>query len=801
MLTGLEQKSVRQKLIYTSLLVTGLAIFVGLIISIIEDVRTTHENTRDQLIVLTDVVAMNSASALLLNNIGGVTKNLEMLRANNIILHAEMLDFDQNVIANYESKISKENAWMSVFQFITRLEVERPVKLNDTTLASLMVEADMAPVWSNLIAQWLVKFAVLSTIFLVSYLTLRKTSNYVLGPIQRLAKAIRNIIDSGDYSLRVEKTSDDELGDLTSEFNLMLSHIEDRDSQLKRSNEALAQVQEPIVLRDVHLNCEYVNPAFTAMFGYTLDDLKGSDFSLEVENQRDSDISHVEAYEVAKREGVYRGEVSRQAKDGKIMPLHRLISPVKDNSGEVKGYVTVLSDISDQKDAEELIWRQANYDALTGLPNRLMFTERLKHDMAQVKQSKSTLALMFLDLDHFKEINDTLGHDMGDALLKEVSKRILSCVRGTDSVGYMESVARLGGDEFTVILNEVKGINGAELVANRVLEKLAQPFQLGKEVVHISASIGIVETYPGEVIDTDTLIKHADIAMYDAKQRGRNRFSRFSRAMLIEAQKRRHLINDIHEALKHNQFHLVYQPIVDIKTNQIVKAEALIRWHHPEEGVINPADFISVAEDAGLIEDIGDWVFREAAQQVAKWRKNLYKDFQISINKSPVQLHSMDNEKISWFDYLKELGLPGESVIVEITEGVFLNKNAVVTDKLHEFREAGMQISLDDFGTGYSSLSYLLKFEIDYIKIDQSFVKNLSINRQDLVLCEAMIVMAHKLGMKVVAEGIETQVQLGMLADAGCDYGQGYMLSKPLEPIDFEKLYKNRDIKSYMETV
>ena len=799
MLTGLESLSVRNKLIFTSMLVTGLAILVGMVISIVEDVRNTSHSTKEHLIVLTDMAAANSASALAFNDAKAAKETLSVLSTNRIITRADVIDENQNIFATFESEVNQQASWMSEYPFLTRLTIERPVTLKGSQLGTLLVVADMASVWDTLITQWLVKFSVLSTIFLMSYLVLRNTSSYVLGPIQRLAKAIREISDSGDYSLRVVKTSTDELGLLTEEFNSMLTQIEDRDSQLQQSNEALAQVQEPIVLTDINLNCEYVNPAFTSTFGYTLAELKGHKFSLEVKNRAKTEFSEAEAYNIAKNEGVHRGEVNRQTKDGRILPVKRHISPVRDKSGEVKGYVTVLTDISEQKDAEELIWRQANFDTLTGLPNRLMFTHRLKQELSKVSRSKLPLALMFLDLDRFKEINDTLGHDVGDALLKEVAKRILRCLRGSGG-SYMENVARLGGDEFTIVLSELKNISGTEVVAKRVLEQLAQPFQLGKEVVHISASIGVVETFPDQIIDTDTLIKHADIAMYDAKQKGRNRFSRFDKSMLIETQKRRRLINDIHKGLENGEFYLVYQPIIDIHTNELFKAEALIRWQHPTEGAISPVDFISVAEDAGLIVELGDWVFHEAAKQVAKWRQTINKDFQISINKSPIQLHNTDKGGLNWFDCLKDLGLPGESVIVEITEGVFLNKNAVVTDKLLKFREAGMQISLDDFGTGYSSLSYLLKFDIDYIKIDRSFVNNLTINRQDLVLCEAMIVMAHKLGIKVVAEGIETQVQLGMLSEAGCDYAQGYLLAKPLSPNEFERFHKNRDTGSYMQS-
>lgn len=795
MLTGLENKSVRKKLIFTSMLVTGLAIFIGLIISIVEDVRYTRQNTQEQLTILADMVAVNSASALIFNDKKVATETLHLLHVNKLILSASILDQDGKPFADYKNDGIKQTAWVTKYASLVHLTIQRPIKIEEQQLGTLLVVADLTDIWNALFTQWFVKFVVLCAIFLISYLAIRSTSAYVVGPIQRLADAIQEIINSGDYSLRVEKTTTDELGELTEEFNLMLSQIEDRDNQLQQSNEALAQVQEPIMLRDADLRCQYVNPAFIATFGYTLEELKGKTFSLNVDRIEGSQLSQEEIYNIAKNEGVYRGETLRQTKSGDVLPVQRHISPVRDKVGKVKGYVTVLTDISEKKRAEEIIWRQANFDTLTGLPNRFMFMHRLKQDMSKINRLKLPLALMFLDLDHFKEINDTLGHDMGDQLLKEAAARILSCLRGTDTVGYMDSmenVARLGGDEFTIILSELKEPNNAEIVAKRVLDKLSQPFQLDDEVVYISASIGIVETYPNESIDAETLIKYADIAMYESKQHGRNRYSMFSQSMLHEAQKRRHLINDIYNALKNNEFQVVYQPIVDIQTNEVVKAEALIRWHHPIEGLVNPNDFISVAEDAGLIVEIGDWVFKQAAQQVAIWRKTIHKDFQISVNKSPVQLNAMDDTGLNWFDYLAELGLPGKSIVVEITEGVFLNKSALVTDKLLAFRDAGIEVSLDDFGTGYSSLSYLLKFDIDYIKIDQSFVQNLTINSEDMVLCEAMIMMAHKLGIKVVAEGVETQEQLDILTAGGCDYGQGFLLARPLSTKAFERMCQNR---------
>jgi diguanylate cyclase (GGDEF)-like protein len=391
------------------------------------------------------------------------------------------------------------------------------------------------------------------------------------------------------------------------------------------------------------------------------------------------------------------------------------------------------------------------------------------------------LALLFLDLDHFKDVNDTLGHGKGDLLLKEMAKRLLNCVRNTDTV------ARLGGDEFTIILPELQERDSIERLAQDVLCQLTKPFELAGEIAYVSVSIGIT-LFPEDTDDIDTLIKNADQAMYAAKDQGRNCCHYFTISMQEAALARMRMVNDLRNALSECQFQLVYQPIVELATSAIYKAEALIRWQHPARGLISPAEFIPVAESTGMIIDIGEWVFREAARQARQWRTEHHCDFQISINKSPVQFQKEGNAHLAWFDYLDELGLPGQSIVVEITEGLLMDVGPVITSQLLAFRDAGVQVSLDDFGTGYSSLSYLKKFDIDYLKIDQSFTRNLSPTANDLALCEAIIVMAHKLGIKVIAEGIETQEQCDLLMAAGCDYGQGYLFSRPVAAEEFEKL-------------
>ncbi len=436
--------------------------------------------------------------------------------------------------------------------------------------------------------------------------------------------------------------------------------------------------------------------------------------------------------------------------------------------------------------SKTLLWKKANFDVLTQLPNRDMFRDRLSQEIKKSDRTGQPLALMLIDLDQFKEVNDTLGHDIGDILLQEAARRILSCVRETDTV------ARLGGDEFTVVLSQLSNASHAENIAQKIIKKLSEPFKLNEEVAHISASLGIT-LYPADALDIDSMMRNADQAMYVAKNNGRNRYSHFTASLQETAQKRLRLTNDLRSALAGQQFRLYFQPIVDLNTNRIHKAEALLRWQHPLRGMVSPADFIPLAEETHLIVEIGVWIRREALIWCERWNKHNPDGFQISINKSPVEfMDDSDSDRVeSFVKDLSEKGLSGKNFVFEITEGLLLNADPRINTKLMALRDAGIQVSIDDFGTGYSSLSYLKKFDIDYLKIDQSFVRNLERDTDDMALCEAIIVMAHKLGLKVIAEGVETPAQRDFLSRAGCDYGQGYLFSRPVPPEEFEAWLKS----------
>ncbi len=455
-------------------------------------------------------------------------------------------------------------------------------------------------------------------------------------------------------------------------------------------------------------------------------------------------------------------------------------TPLKDADGRIVGLLGVMRDVTEKKRSDELIWRQANLDMLTGLPNRYMFHDRLEQEIRRARRDGEGLAVFFIDLDQFKEVNDTLGHLAGDLLLMEAARRIVGCVGESDTVG------RLGGDEFTVILSHYDMMH-IEKIAQDILDRLSKPFFLEREQkIYVSASIGIT-LYPADGDGVEQLLKNADQALYAAKSAGRNRFSYFTASLQENAQSRVRLLNDLRGGLEANQFMLHFQPIVNLSTGRIEKAEALLRWNHPVRGMVGPMEFIPLAEETGLILPIGDWVFREAARWASLWT-GICPDLKIGVNMSPLQFRS--DRADSWLDHLHELGLSGKSLVIEITESLLLDADMVVTNRLIAFRDSDIQVAIDDFGTGYSALSYLKKFDIDYLKIDQSFIRSLEVDPSDRVLCDAIIVMAHKLGLKVIAEGVETSGQRDLLLAAGCDYAQGYLFSKPVPAEEFGECLK-----------
>ncbi|MFQ5949715.1 MAG: putative bifunctional diguanylate cyclase/phosphodiesterase, partial [Nitrospiria bacterium] len=472
------------------------------------------------------------------------------------------------------------------------------------------------------------------------------------------------------------------------------------------------------------------------------------------------------------RTGRWSGEIWERRKNGEVFPEWLTITAIKDKDGKVIRYTGMFSDITRQKLDEENIYYRAHYDLLTGLANRLLFSERLSQAMKQSRRNHKPMGLLFIDLDRFKHVNDTLGHPLGDRLLQEAGARLQELARETDTV------ARSGGDEFMIVLPDITFKEDAEVFAGKIIKDFSEPFRLEGRDAFVSASIGIT-MFPADAEDIATLFKNADMAMYQAKANGRNRYRFFNQSMTAIASDRTTLEWDLRGALERKELALNYQPIIDLQTGRMIGTEALLRWNHPHRGILPPEKFIPLAEESELIVQIGEWVLLTACKQLKEWRDRYALNIHMSVNMSSRQFNYETFPKIL-AKSLEESGLLPALLTLEITESLMMDGGKGVVGKLGAIKKMGIRLSIDDFGTGYSSLSYLSRFPIDFLKIDKSFIHNVAIDPNNMNLIEAIITMAHSMKLKVIAEGIETHKELAFLRDHGCDAAQGDYYSKPI---------------------
>ncbi|MCL5060716.1 MAG: EAL domain-containing protein [Candidatus Thermoplasmatota archaeon] len=545
-----------------------------------------------------------------------------------------------------------------------------------------------------------------------------------------------------------------------------------RDSE-SRMQAMLNNVDEGIVTISGTGEIELFNPGAERLFGFRNEEAVGKNVSLLMpEPYRSEHDAYIERYlrtGEAHVIGVGR-EVTGQRKGGEIFPMDLRISEFY-LAGR-RHFIGVMRDITQRKAAEAKILHLANYDALTGLPNRNLAQDRILQAIARAQRSGTQFAVMFIDLDHFKTINDSLGHNMGDLLLQRVAGRILACLREEDTVG------RQGGDEFIVLLGSLDFPQDAAVVAHKILHALSTPYSINERDLHTSASIGIA-IHPEDGRDVETLLKNSDTAMYHAKESGRNNYQFFAHEMNVAAAERLLLETSLRRAIAGGEMLLHYQPLVSLADGRIVATEALVRWKHPELGFVDPARFIPVAEDSGLIAPLGEWVLRQACLQLKQWHALGIQPPRMVVNLSSRQFREKNLVRI-FSGVFRETGVEPRWLGLEITESVIMENPEVTIGILKELKALGIELSLDDFGTGYSSLSYLKRFPIDKLKIDQSFVHDITTDPDDEAMVTAIISMARHLNIRVVAEGVETEAQLAFLREHGCDEYQGYLFSRPL---------------------
>ena len=612
----------------------------------------------------------------------------------------------------------------------------------------------------------------------------------IIKPLSALEETA-TAISEGDLEARARATGPRELGRLGASFNQMTESLLRDIAERKRAERVLRESEERY--RDLFENAndliqsvamdgsfDYVNRAWHETLGYSEEEIRSLNmFDIVHPDSRDhclemfkrviagERLDHVEAEFVTKkgRSIWVEGNAFARFRDGK---------PVATRG--------IFRDVTERKRAEEAVSHMAYHDALTDLPNRALLKDRLNLALAQAKRNKHMLAVMFLDLDQFKAVNDTAGHKQGDRLLQSVGKQLKELVREGDTV------AREGGDEFILLLPEVTGAEHAATIADRILKSFQGPRVLAGHEFHITTSIGVT-VYPADGGDAETLLRNADIAMYRAKEEGRDNFQIYSADMKVQIAERLALESDLRHALEREEFVVYYQPQVDIGTGQIVGTEALVRWRHPERGLVSPMEFIPLAEETGLIVELGEWVLRTACAQNKAWEEAGIPVMRVAVNVSSRQFQRRDLVE-TVMQVLNKTGLDADSLELEITESTAIQDVDHTIAVLRSLRDEGVRVAIDDFGTGYSALSYLKRLPIDTVKIDESFVRDITIDPDDAAIAATVITIAHDLKLSVIAEGVETEEQLAFLEERGCDEMQGYLFSKPLPPTHLEKLIK-----------
>lgn len=639
-------------------------------------------------------------------------------------------------------------------------------------------------------------YSLLATIILVGSLFIIAyfmTYRRIVNPLAQLEKAATRM-SNGNLEHAILLESSDEFSRLGDTFDLMrrnlLDDIRQREMvemELRKLHNAMLHSLNSVVITDSEGLVEYVNPCFEAASGYTLAEIAGSKFN-QIRHSSTPIELFKEMWDTIKKGQIWEGEIQNQKKNGEFFWNMLSIAPVKNGQNSITHFISTHHDITERKAMEKRLNFLAYHDELTGLPNRTLLIDRFNQTCSRAKRSGHQLALLVLDLDRFKNINDTLGHSTGDKVLIEIAERLKEQARGG------ETITRYGGDEFVILLSDVQESKTIANASQRILDIISEPIELDGRTLHVTCSLGVA-IWPDNGDDLPALLSHADAAMYKAKQHGRDRFQFFTEELNSQNQKRMEMENDLHAAIENREFELFYQPQIDTTNGTIFGAEALIRWNHPKQGIISPASFIPLAEETGMILAIGQWVLETACQQAIKWKEQGFDSLLLSINVSVRQLEEPDFDMLLR-EILKKTKLPADNLELEITESTMMQDPEYMITVLDQLSQVGVKLALDDFGTGHSSLAYLQRFHFDKLKIDRSFINHVADSTDAAAIAKTIGAMAKSLHLEIIAEGVETQQQVDFLTDCGCNQVQGFFYSEAVPVERFEYLLDKQRSKS-----
>lgn len=740
-----------------------------------------REDSSKKLSVIGQVIAERSAAAVTFQDIDLLNDNLASLDVDSSIDRSCIYDADTVLITGHAVGKIMHSCPKMMATLITNKpgNTERyfPIKLNNELIGTVYITLRDQNIFARLSQVSIFSAIILLFSISLALLLATRLQKFIVRPLTKLDSTIDNIIQQDDLTIRANQDHYNELNHLVEKFNEFVSKVEQDTSSLKSSEEKFRKLTalSPVGIFQVSSNNEltYVNQRWREINHTTESDPKLSTWLSRLHPEDSLRFTKLWGKLLSEHEDI-ASEIRLINKNGSISWVYIQATASNSKKGNLIGFLGSLSDISELKKAQIQMENLAFYDPLTGLSNRRLFKNRLEKSVKSVQRTDSSIALLFLDLDQFKRINDSLGHDMGDALLKEIARRLELNVRENDTV------SRIGGDEFTILLTDINNTNDVRIVAEKILLSLSRPFMLQGQEIISTVSIGITLT-PEDSIDSNTLMKNADLAMYRAKELGRNNFQFFSEDMNTSILHNLEIEKELNIAIKRHQFTLMYQPKISLADNSVAGVETLVRWRHPEKGIIPPDYFISIAEETGQIIKIGAWVLEHSCHEMgALIREGLMpKDAKVAVNLSAKQFSDPDLLQ-TVLNILTQSKIDPLNLELEITESIIMDDVEAAIAIMDAIKSRGIHLTIDDFGTGYSSLAYLKRFPIDVLKVDRSFVMDIPSDKTDMAITSAVIAMAHKLSMRVVAEGIETQEQLDFLRENGCDDGQGYLLSRPL---------------------